>query len=73
MTTLLVVIVVLIVISLALDVLILASVGNLIAQLINPDRKERERIQHAIAQGVKEADEASRKAQARVPVSHYDA
>ena len=71
MTTLLVVIIVLVVTSLALDVLILATLGNVVVLLFSPQKRESERIAQAVKVAVEDSLESSRQATARVP--YYDA
>jgi hypothetical protein len=68
-TTLLVSILVLVVISLALDVLILATLGDMVSRLFKP-KQESERIAKAVKAAV-EAAESTRLSAARRP--HYDA
>lgn len=70
MTTLLVIVISLNVISLALDVLILASLGNLIAQLFGP-RKCSKATEEAIRKAIVESVNAMHAQAARIP--KYDA
>jgi hypothetical protein len=72
MTVIMVSILVLVVISLALDVLILATLGDMVSRLFKP-KQESERIAKAVKAAI-EAAESTRLHAERIPrIPHYDA